>query len=314
MIHSGIHPDGENDTGPGARTRADLCPGVLRPWPADDGALVRIRLVGGRLTGRALAGLSELAVRYGDGRLHLTTRANLQLRGLPTTDRTTNPTTHPTRRYAAGGLPEPLVAAIEGLGVLPSRAHDRVRNIMLSPQTGLAGGRADLRPLAAALDAGIRADERLAGLPAKFLVVIDDGRGDLVQRTADLGLVALSEAEGQLRVGGHWSDVVRLEEAVPRLLDLAVRFLDRRGSGPDAAWHVDELPEPLVAPGPPDDRLPRPAGPLPDGPVPGGHHVVAPDGRLSPALVADLVAALPAPDDVVVVTPWRGVLIPQGAR
>ena len=30
-----------------SRTRGDLCPGALRPWPADDGLLIRLRLIGG---------------------------------------------------------------------------------------------------------------------------------------------------------------------------------------------------------------------------------------------------------------------------
>lgn len=291
--------DSRSTAGPGSRTRPDQCPGVLHPWPAADGALVRIRLVGGRITGRALAGLSALAVRHGDGGLHLTRRANLQLRALP------------TEPYDAGRLREHLVAAIEELGVLPSRAHDRARNIMVSPQSGLAGGRADLRPIAAALDVGLRADRRLATLPAKFLITLDDGRGDLLGVAADLALVALSDAEGQLRVGGRWSDVVRLEDAVPRLLGLAREFLERRGDGPSAAWHVRELAEPLVPDGPPADGLPQAVGPLPYGDVPGGRHLAAPDAVVSPALAAELVAALPRQDAVLIVTPWRGVLIPE---
>lgn len=31
------------------RARGDLCPGALRPWPADDRMLVRLRMVGGHL-------------------------------------------------------------------------------------------------------------------------------------------------------------------------------------------------------------------------------------------------------------------------
>ena len=65
-------------------SRPDRCPGVLRPWPADDGALVRLRLIGGRLP-TAVAGSrsARSPTTYGDGDVHLTGRANLQLRGLP---------------------------------------------------------------------------------------------------------------------------------------------------------------------------------------------------------------------------------------
>ena len=62
------------------RTRTDRCPGVFRPWPADDGALVRLRPAGGRLSSRALLDLVGVAEEHGDGRVHLTGRANLQLR------------------------------------------------------------------------------------------------------------------------------------------------------------------------------------------------------------------------------------------
>ena len=67
----------------GARDRPDRCPGVLRPWVADDGALVRLRLVGGRTTPATLARLLDVAERHGDGTVALTRRANLQVRGLP---------------------------------------------------------------------------------------------------------------------------------------------------------------------------------------------------------------------------------------
>ena len=53
------------------RVRRDLCPGVTRPWLAKDGALVRLRLVGGRLTTDQLKMLAEIAARYGDGDIHL---------------------------------------------------------------------------------------------------------------------------------------------------------------------------------------------------------------------------------------------------
>ncbi|MCW2773281.1 MAG: Nitrite/Sulfite reductase ferredoxin-like half domain protein [Nocardioides sp.] len=262
------------------RNRRDLCPGVFRPWPAEDGHLVRLRVPGGQLASGALAALVEVARAHGDGRVHLTGRANLQLRGL-------------------GDVSPAVVDAIEATGLLPSRTHELVRNVMASPLTGRVGGRADVRPVVAALDRLLCADRALAALPGRFLFVLDDGRGDLADRSCDLGLVALDDGLAQLRVGPSWGAVVPLASAAACLVGLARRFLDVRGEGPEAPWHVAELPVPLVEPTPPDRRALVVSPPMPYGIVPGGCHVEAPDGVVDPASVADAV----------VVTPWRGVLV-----
>lgn len=276
------------------RSRPDLCPGVFRPWSAEDGALVRLRLLGGRLAPRSLAALSEVAGEYGDGNLHLTRRANLQLRGLP---------------MHADGLAPEVVQAIEETGLLPSRTHELVRNIMVSPQTGLSGGRADLRPVATRLDDLLCADPRTAELPGRFLFVLDDGRGDLAGRPTDLGLVALDATTAQLRIGSvGWGPVLELSEAARVLVDLALRFLDARGDGPGAPWHVDELVTPLTAPCPRAGatRVTCPA--LRFGAVAGGEHVAAPQGVLD----RTLAGVLAGHDHELVVTPWRGILVPAG--
>lgn len=275
-----------------ARSRRDRCPGVLHPWPAADGALVRIRLVGGRISPTALASLATVARRYGDGRLRLTGRANLQLRGLPCIE---------------GGLPAEVVGAIEATGLLPSRTHELARNIMVSPFTGLAGGRADLRPLADELDGRLRGDPALGALPGRFLFVLDDGRGDLVGRSTDLGLVALDATAGQLRVGSSWGPVTPLEQVPAALIGLARDFLRTRGEGSSAPWHVDELTGSLVDPEPPHPRVPAAGDPPPYGVLDGGEHVPVPDGVLDGALVARLVEH----GRELVVTPWHGVLVPR---
>ena len=177
------------------RSRRDRCPGVFRPWPAEDGGLVRLRLIGGRLTGESLRALSEVAREYGDGDVHLTGRANLQLRAMPVVDDV---------------LRADVVDAVEATGLLPSRTHELVRNVMVSPLSGITGGRTDLRPVADELDRLVCVDASLARLPGRFLFVLDDGRGDLVGRSCDLGLVALDESQAQLRVGAAWGAVVPL--------------------------------------------------------------------------------------------------------
>lgn len=279
------------------RSRRDRCPGVLRPWPAEDGALVRLRLVGGRLAPAELSAIAAVAAAYGDGDLHLTGRANLQLRGLPAD--------------ADGALPVEVVDAVEATGLLPSRSHELARNLLVSPQTGLAGGLADLRPVAADLDRRLRAEPELAGLPGRFLFVLDDGRGDLLDRPADLGLIALGETVAQLRLGAHrWGEVLPLHLAAEALVFLAQRFLSVAGTGPTAPWHVDELPLPLSHTLPLDENAPAATGPLAHGAVPGGQHVAAPDGVVDQALAARLASY----DRELVVTPWKGVLVPEAVR
>ncbi|WIM89427.1 nitrite reductase [Candidatus Mycobacterium wuenschmannii] len=284
------------------RTRADMCPGVWRPWHADDGLLVRLRLLGGRVPTAALRRLSEVSREFGDGRIYLTRRANLQLRGLPA---------------EGADLARPAVTALESTCLIPTRTHELVRNVLASPQTGLAGGRVDLRPVMAHLDELLCAAPELGRLPGRFLFTLDDGRGDLLyrltgsgKRGTDLGCVALGDGEAQLRVGEHWGTVVSTDALADRLAELATAFFDARGTKPDAAWHIRELAKPLREPVDPDPRIPDPAPPLPYGDVPGGTHVPAEDGALTPAHVQYLVEKACGGTDVVV-TPWCGVLVPE---
>jgi len=280
---------------------------VLRPWPADDGLLVRLRLIGGRVGSSSLRALAAVADRYGSGRIHVTGRANLQLRALPGN---------------AGRLGPEVLQALAETGLLPSAGHELVRNVMVSPGTGptgaaapagtVPGGRADLRPVASDLDTMLCSVPRRADLPGRFLFVLDDGRGDLVGHSCDLGLVALDERVAQLRLGEHWGPLVPIDEAPAALLRLADAFLELRGEGPTAPWHVAELPAPLAEPRAPDRRLPVAAPPLPYGPLPGGaRHVRVPgeglDRQAAEALAEEALAAGPGE---LVVTPWRGVLVP----
>ena len=110
-------------------TDPDRCPGVLRAHSAADGAVVRIRVPGGQTTGTAIGQLSRIAQRFGSGDLQLTSRASLQIRGL------------------ADPVPDGLIRAVRESGFLPSQTHERVRNILASPLTGISG-RQDGRPTA----------------------------------------------------------------------------------------------------------------------------------------------------------------------
>ena len=252
--------------------------------------MMRIRVPGGQTTGVAIGQLARIAQRYGSGLLQLTSRGSIQVRGLPT-------------------IPPAAVAGeLTDAGFLPSAIHDRVRNIVASPLTGLSGGSADLRPMITALDQALLAEPELADLPGRFLFVLDDGRGDVSSLAVDLGYRALAEDHGALLVGGGDHGLpVSAVAAAPTMIELARRFLDRhRTSG---LWHVRQLDPPLII-------APTTPALVPDLGIPlgriGDHASIAvPLGLLSPDQVHSVITANgPGP---LVVTPWRGLVLPNAA-
>ncbi|WP_197677122.1 precorrin-3B synthase [Friedmanniella luteola] len=269
----------------------DRCPGVLRPHQAADGAMVRVRVPGGQTSGTALAALGRAAERHGRGLLQLTSRAGLQVRGLPS------------------DLPDAFEAAVAAAGFLPSASHERVRNVVASPLTGLHGGLADLRPLVRALDDALQADDALAGLSGRFLFGLDDGRGDVAALEPDLTYRALGPDHGLLVVGADRGRAVALEDAVPALLALARGFDAARAAS--GVWRVRELPgwvDGLVGFAP----VPVPPAPEPPLGAVGAHAVVGvPLGFLSPVQLAAVTAV--AGTGAVVVTPWRSLVVGHGA-
>ncbi len=158
---------------PVIRDRGDACPGALRLHAADDGFLARVRIPGGMLDEAAALLLADAADRLGDGHIDLTSRGNAQLRGLGAS--------------CGGELAEVLGRA----GLLPAPAHERVRNIVASPLTGLDGpGAADVAPWVAELDRELCAVPAAAALSGRFLFALDDGRGDVTSLAADVNVLA----------------------------------------------------------------------------------------------------------------------------
>ncbi|MFI5592528.1 precorrin-3B synthase [Amycolatopsis sp. NPDC051758] len=262
-----------------ARVRADACPGVFATHDAADGPLARVRLPGGAVSAAQLRALADCAEACGDGDLHLTSRGNVQLRGV----------TRPG-----------LAARLTDAGLLPSPSHERVRNVLASPLSGLTGGLADVRGLAASLDLLLCSTPELASLPGRFLFAFDDGRGDVAGEGADVCWRATGPAEGTLLLaGGDTGRRVRLADAVSVLIDVALEFGRVRGS----AWRVAELDDPAWRGTP----VPRADVRVPVGLLSGSAAGVVPRfGQLSAAQARALADIGPA-----LVTPWKSLVLPD---
>jgi precorrin-3B synthase len=157
---------------------------------AADGLLVRLRLPGGSIDPSGLRTVAGVAEEFGNRVVELTSRANLQIRGLDASD--------------IGVMADRLVAG--GLANRDADADLR-RDVVVSPLTGY-----DPTALIDFGEATGQAAELLAGandlpgLPPKFGVVFDDGGAAPVRRVpADLCFGALRTGNGdtmlQLELG-----------------------------------------------------------------------------------------------------------------
>jgi precorrin-3B synthase len=265
------------------RLGADRCPGLLTPFVAQDGAIIRLRIPGGRVHVSTLAELLAIGTDFGAPMLALTSRTNLQVRGLP------------------DPLPEEVMVRAEATGLLPSSTHERARNILAAPRAP------EVRPLVAELDVALCADPLLAELPGRFLFAVSDATGSVLTEPFDVAYQALTPTTGVHRVGGLGMPCARAD-AVAHLLERARLFLQHR-AGP-RVWNIRDLPA--------DSRVlrglePMPvdaAAPLVPGPI--GDDLVA--GIPLAMLRADHLTALARVTDEVVITPWRSVVIPGGTR
>ncbi|WP_347057006.1 precorrin-3B synthase [Blastococcus sp. HT6-30] len=286
-----------------ARDRADACPGALQTHPAADGALARVRVPGGVLTTAQLRVLTTAAGELGDGALELTSRGNVQLRGL-----------------ARGSEPE-LGERLAAAGLLPSPTHETARNVLASVLSGRSGGLVDARPWVPAFDAGLCADPALAQLPGRFLAAFDDGRGDVAGQGADVTVLALAPDAVALLLAGADSGVrARPEDAVDLALAATRAFVAERAAQGGTAWRLAELAggaERVAAAlrGPRAERVPAPSAPRtgPAGPVAqddGRTALVAvvPLGRLTAGQAAVLADVGPSELQL---TPWRSVVVPD---
>ncbi|MFE3142394.1 precorrin-3B synthase [Streptomyces scopuliridis] len=319
------------------RERGDACPGALRLHAADDGWLARLHLPAGLLTPRQAETLADAAERLGDGHLDLTSRGNVQLRGL------------------GGSCGAELAERLYEAGLLPSEAHERVRNIVASPLAGLDElPSAEVQLWARELDGLLCASARAAALSGRFLFALDDGRGDVAALGADVTLLARRDGSVVVRTGANRSGLRVTPEDAPRAALLAAEtFLTLAEASGSGAWRVRELPaehgrgleaavragltdagiameyvaeasEPGAGPGsePGSEAESGPGSeaskPDPEGEPPLPGPVLSPDGtvalsvhaRLGRLSVAQWRLLATAANGPLRVTPWRGVIVP----
>ncbi len=225
------------------------CPGAHRPMESGDGLVVRVRPFRAHLDAAQVLGLCALARRYGSGTLDLTSRANLQIRGVAQADH------------------EALIAGLAALALLDQDpALEARRNILTAPDW--AEGDLTHR-LANALLAAL---PRLPALPEKIGIAIDTGAAARFQNASADFRFELTET-GQLLLRADGAPLGRRiaeDDANPALLDLARWFAET--GGPKSGRMARHLQARAL---PPDwqDGAPRPQtgglqpGPAPDGPI-----------------------------------------------
>ncbi|HEU5094563.1 MAG TPA: NirA family protein [Reyranella sp.] len=243
--------------------------------------MLRLRMPNGILTWHQLAGLASIAKTYGAGYAHVTTRANIQIRGIEARNATD------------------VVEAVQDLGLTSRGAGaDNIRNVTGDATAGIAPGELlDTRPDTRRWHFHVLNDRSLSGLPRKFNVAFDGG-GPIptLEETNDIGFTAVQVAEGaavapgvwyRLRLGGitGHKDIARPTEIVvapqdsTRLADAIVRVFVDHGDRTNRArarlkylidaWglekflaaveeklgrKLDRVPEEYILPRPPQDR------------------------------------------------------------
>ena len=143
------------------------CPTALRPMRSGDGLILRVRPRLGILTRQDLEALAGISATFSDGALHLTNRANVQVRGMREED-------HPA-----------AAAALRAAGLLDDRA-EALPQIAIAPSASLtcAAGAAQIR---ASIEEALGSSPRL---PAKFGFDVQAGPRVDRQSMGDITLVA----------------------------------------------------------------------------------------------------------------------------
>ncbi|TPL03316.1 MULTISPECIES: precorrin-3B synthase [unclassified Mesorhizobium] len=199
-----------------AFSRRGACPALSAPMQTGDGLLVRLDPVAGGISPKSLIGLSESALRHGNGIMEVTARGSLQIRGL----------TAESARL--------LAAEVDALGI-------EVRTgvpVETAPLAGIDPEEiADPRPMAERIRAAIEEAELTARLGPKVSVVVDGG-GQLTMDavTADVRLKAVrtgTSVQWSVSIAGDARSAKPLatvdEDAARDIVVAALRMVAEKG-------------------------------------------------------------------------------------
>ncbi len=245
--------------------RRGWCPSTLKPMETGDGWLVRLHPPGARLTPAQLQRIAALAARHGNGLIEISARGNMQLRGVTAGS-------HPA--LVATLLAERLVDEHEGdgpqrltlvspLACLPRHCEERSDEAIQGASSAsgldcfasLAMTRSSVQPSsspagssdlidALALAAAIEARGReVAGLPAKFAVVVDGGGESSLEAFAgDMRIVATAPGRVVMALADRlWFGPLAESEAGAVVAQLLARFAAKRAQTPDAIRRMGDL-------------------------------------------------------------------------
>ena len=214
---------------PALQLRRGACPGLSAPMPTGDGLLVRLQPIG-TIALAAFAALCAAARRHGNGIVEVTSRGNIQVRGL--SDRSAP---HFAADVAALGI-----AADDGVPVL------------CNPLSGIDADEIfDGAALAAELRRALARTSLASKLNAKVSIVIDSGGAfSLAKVFADVRLCAQTingEVTLRVAVGGDGRTATDLGIVVPahgveaavRLLEIIARHGRARRARDVIAWEGD---------------------------------------------------------------------------
>jgi precorrin-3B synthase len=266
------------------------CPSALRPMLSGDGLVVRLRPRGGRLSSAQAAGIAELSARHGNGLIDLTSRANLQIRGV------------------REGSHAPLIEGLDRLGLVDAELDaETQRNVLVSPFWNEGD---DIQSLAAELEQALA--KRSLGLPEKFGFAVDCGErrvlaqapaGIRIERGSDGGLIVRAD-------GAPRGRTVARGEAINAVLSLCEWFVAsggvREGRGRMAAHlAAAALPDAIVG-----QVAPASMAALPEPGLRGSGALVGlAFGQLQSATLNHLATLAPG----LRMTPWRMIFL-EGLR